>query len=225
MSFEALDDPALVLPRVMDVHGTLLRLGFKGFTAKRRINFYRQFVPLFDGGVQAQFVARRISHVSLVLMLNDEGDGRSSETGRLWATYGYPERYPKRNKIIESFKKMLSEDTHVSVSFGRDKDLREFEKTISVLVENLKTKRVDCKLDVDSAEGVVVQTIPEYEALVSAVQQTLCSERVRDTGEWWIMPEYERTDPPPRVIPVNKYSRLPNFDRRRVIRSNVRRPV
>ena len=115
---------------------------------------------------------------------------------------------------------------HVSVSFGWDKDLREFEKTISVLVENLKTKRVDCKLDVDSAEGVVVQTIPEYEALVSAVQQTLCSQRVRDTGEWWIAePEFDRTDPPPRIIPVNKHSRLPNFDRRRDIRRLVRRPV
>jgi hypothetical protein len=121
---------------------------------------------------------------------------------------------------------MLSEDTHVSVSFGWDKDLREFEKTISVLVENLKTKRVDCKLDVDSAEGVVVQTIPEYEALVSAVQQTLCSQRVRDTGEWWIAePEFDRTDPPPRIVPVNKPSRRPNFDRRRAIRRLVRRPI
>ena len=223
MSFESLDDPAIVLPRVLDVHGTFLRLGFKGFTAKR-VNFYRQFVPLFDGGVQAQFVTRRISHVALALVLNPE-DGFSYSSGRLWATFGYPERYPKGGKIIESFKKLVSDELHSNFAFNQDCDLRSFEKMLSAMIHNLKTKGVDCQRDRDSAEGVVVVTLPGYEAVVSAVRQIIGSSRDADNDFWFTADGTRFIAPSPKVIPVNKHSRLPNFDRRRDIRRLVRRPV
>ena len=204
------------------MHGTLLRLGFKGFEAKRHVNFYRQFVPLFDGGVQAQFVTRRISHVGLALVLNPE-DGFSYSSGRLWATFGYPERYPKGGKIIESFKKLVSDELQSNFAFNQDRDLRSFEKMLSAMIHNLKTKGVDCQRERDSAEGVVVETLPGYEAVVSAVRQIMGSSRNADQDFWFsdVAPEA----PSPKVIPVNKHSRLPNFDRRRIIRINVRRPV
>jgi len=224
MSFESLDDPAIVLPRVLDVHGTFLRLGFKGFTAKRVANFYRQFVPLFDGGVQAQFVTRRISHVALALVLNPE-DGFSYSSGRLWATFGYPERYPKGGKIIESFKKLVSDELHSNFAFNQDRDLRSFEKMLSAMIHNLKTKGVDCQRDRDSAEGVVVVTLPGYEAVVSAVRQIIGSSRDADNDFWFTADGTRFIAPSPKVIPVNKHSRLPNFDRRRDIRRLVRRPV
>jgi len=218
------DDPAFVVPRVLDVHGTLLRLGFKDFPVKRKANLYRQFVPLFDGGVQAQFVNRRVSHVELVVELNPEDNWSSGGTGHLWATFGYPERYPKGGKIIESFKKLVSDELHNNVAFNKDRDLLSFEKMLRTLIHNLKTQCVDCQRERDSAEGVIVETLPGYEAVVRAVRQIIGSSRKVDQA-FWFTEEVPPEVPSPKVIPVSKYSRLPNFDRRRVIRSNVRRPV
>jgi hypothetical protein len=222
MSFEKLDDPALVLPRVGDVHGTFSRLGFAGHSAKR-VQFYRQFVPLFDGGVPAQFVSRRISHISMVILLDD-----AQERGRLWIKYGYPERYRKGKKIIEGFKPLISEETYFTVNLHPDRELREFEKSMAHVIECVKTKRIDCDFDVDSETGVVKKTFPPWEAVVMAIQQTFASPRVRMTGDWWIGPEDNEKQPEldlRRVRPVGKYARLPNFDRRRDIRRLVRRPV
>lgn len=226
MSFEALDDPALLMPRVQDVHGTLLRLGFTGYTAKR-VSFYRQFVPLFDGGVKAQFVARNISHVSIVIMLDEAG-----EHGRCWIKYGYPERYPHGKKIVYGFKPLTSEETYLTVNLYPDRELREFEKTFAMVIERIKTKRVDTRFEMDSKDGVVVEEVPPWQAVVYAVQQNLCSPRVRMTGDWWIDDDPKPTQPE-IIEKATKYSRLPNFDRsarprldRRLdIRRFVRRPV
>lgn len=227
MSFETLDDPALLMPRVGDVHGTLLRLGFTGYTAKR-VSFYRQFVPLFDGGVKAQFVARNISHVSIVIMPDE-----ASEHGRCWIKYGYPERYPHGKHIVYGFKPLTSEETYLTVNLYPDRELREFEKTFANVIERLKAQRIDMTMDMDSENGVEKHEIPPWEAVVYAVQQTLCSKRVRMTGEWFIESESAPVQPEVFVEKATKYSRLPNFDRsarprldrRRDIRRFVRRPL
>lgn len=225
MSFEALDDPALVVSRVGDVHGTLLRLGFTGYTAKR-VSFYRQFVPLFDGGVKAQFVSRNISHVSIVIMPDE-----ASEHGRCWIKYGYPERYPHGKHIVYGFKPLTSEETYLTINFYPDRELREFEKTFAMVIERMKTKKVDTRFDMDSKDGVVTEEVPPWQAVVYAVQQNLCSRNVRMTGEWFI--ENEPAPTQPEIEKATKYSRLPNFDRsarprldrRRDIRRFVRRPL
>lgn len=221
MNWEALDDPAVVVPRVMDVNGTLLRLGFKGHTI-RGTNFYRLFVALYRPIAPPVYQRRQISHVEFTALMSDD------DTIRVYTTYGYPERYRKKLKIVEGFKKLLSDTTSVSISlYQHDERLRELEKTLALLITNLRAKIVDCTVERDSEYGLVKHNLPEHEALVSAVQQMLCSSRARDEDEWFI---YDPGDPAPRerssrITPINKYSRLPNFDRRLAVRRHVRRPV
>lgn len=228
MNFERTDDPALLMPKIGNVHGALLRLGFAFYSAKR-VHFYRQFVPLFEGGVKAQFVARNISHVSIVIML-DEAD----EHGRCWIKYGYPQMVPHRNKIVDTFKPLTSEETYLTINVYPDRELREFEKTFSDVINRLKTQKIDMEMDCDSEEGLTKKSINPWEAVVYAVQQSLCSERVRMTGQWFV----EDIGPHPIqpevfIEPASKRSRLPNFDRsarprldrRRDVRRFVRRPV
>lgn len=223
MNWEALDDPALVVPRVMDVRGTLIRLGFKPCSVRGSF-FYRQFVPLLCA-VPVPLVSRSISHVEL-LVLPESDDS----TLRVYASYGYPERYRKKLKIIEGFKKLLSEVTHFSVHLQTDRTLRELEKSLFTLMESLTSKRVDTKFDRDSKDGIVKTILPEHEALVLAVQQTLCNRaRAENENDWWITPaeneRYYDPEPQQKIVFVNKHSRLPNFDRRRHLRGIVRRPV
>jgi len=205
MSFEALDDPAVVLPRVGDVHGTLLRLGFAGYAAKG-MSFYRQYVPLFEGGVKAQFVIRNISHVSIVIVLTDD----PALHGKVWMKYGYPERYMRGKRLVDSFKPLISEETYLTIDFYPDWALREAEKSLSFLIESIKTKRIDMTMEVDGQK----KDIPPWEAVVYAVQQTLSSKsRMRCSGEWWIEPAPHPPQPKLRIIEASKYSRLPNFNR------------
>lgn len=216
----------MVLPRVGDVHGTLLRLGFTGYTAKR-VSFYRQFVPLFEGGVKAQFVHRNISHVSMVIMLDEE-----QHAARCWIKYGYPERYPHGKHIVYGFKPLTKEETYLTANVYPDRELREFEKTFANVIERLKTQRIDMTMDMDSENGVEKHEIPSWEAVVYAVQQTLCSKRVRMTGEWFVESEPAPVQPEIFIEKAAKYSRLPNFDRsasprldrRRVLRQVGVRP-
>lgn len=220
MSFEKLDDPALVLPRVGDVHGTLLRLGFTGYTAKG-MQFYRQFVPLFEA-VPAQFVSRKISHVSIVILLKDD----EALHGKVWMKYGYPERYPRGKKIIEGFKPLISEETYLTIDFHPDFALREAEKALGFLIESIKTKRIDMTMEVDSERGLTKKDIPPWEAVVYAVQQTLSNKsRVRCSGEWWIEPEPHPEQPDFDKLNLRRIrgqGRLPGFDRRRL---NLRQVV
>jgi len=222
MSYEAIDDPVLLLPRVGDVHGTLQRLGFAGYTGKR-MQYYRQFVPLFEGGVKAQFVSRNISHISIVILLDD-----LQEHGRLWVKYGYPERYAKGKKIIEGFKPLVSEETYFTINVHPDRELRETEKSLAFVINCVKTKRIDTSFEVDSEEGVIKKELPPWEAVVMAVQQTFASPRVRMTGEWFIeqvsepQPDFEKLDL--RRVRFAGKGRLPNFDRRPVLRQAGVRP-
>lgn len=230
MNWEALDDPALLVPRVLDVHGTLLRLGFHVCSIRSGV-FYRQFVRLLrpvDPPIISTTRKRQISHVELVVCFHDT-------TTRIYAAYGYPERYKKKLKLIEHFVKLLAEVTssHIDMAL-RDDRLREFEKNIKGLIECLTTKVIDCACERDSETGLVKFTMPEHEALVAAVQQTLCVGFAHKKDEWWT----DESDPQAtegyplfgaksgRVSARSQnLSRLPNFDRRRDIRRSVRRPV
>lgn len=76
---------------------------------------------------------------------------------------------------------------------------------------------------------IVKETVPEHEALMSAVKAGLKSNidySKNDVGWWMLEKEPEKQEPlRPRISPVNKYSRLPNFHRSRHLRGIVRRPV
>jgi hypothetical protein len=220
VNWEALDEPALVLPRVMDVHGTLLRLGFTG-QSQQGNDFYWQFVPLFGGGIPAQFHARRISHVRLALSPND-----AFNHVNLNASYGYPERYRKKNKIIIDFKRLSNHTSHRSLLLHDDRDLRSVEKLLLKLIDCIQNRVLVCTMQVDTADGVDIKHLEPHEAIVYAVEQEIeCDfSRTSDDDVWWIPPP--TPDPPPiECTPVNKYSRLPNFDRRRDVLRHVRRPV
>lgn len=229
MSFEDIDDPALLVPRVLDVHGTLLRLGFQMCSIRSDV-FYRQFVPLLrpvDPPIISTARKRQISHVELVVC-------SQGTTTRIYAAYGYPERYKKKLKLIEHFVKLLAEVTssHIDMA-SRDDRLREFEKNIKGLIECLTTKVIDCTCERDSETGLVKATMLEYEALVTAVQQTLCVGFAHKKDEWWTDDNEPATEgyqlfgiKSGRVRGQNQnLSRLPSFDRRRDIRRSVRRPV
>jgi hypothetical protein len=225
MSFDDLDDPSVVMPRVGDVHGTLTRLGFTGYTAKS-MQYYRQIVPLFEA-LPAQFVTRNISHVSIVIFLMDD----LQLHGKVWIKYGYPERFPRGKKIIEGFHPLISAETFLTIDFHPDWALRQAEKSLAYVVDSIKTKRVELTEEVDSEGGIVKMAIPPWEAVVKAVRATLNSNRVRCSGEWWIESEPHEKQPEleklrlRRIQPAGKYARLPNFDCRRDVRRLARRPV
>lgn len=210
MSFETVDDPVYLLPKVMDVHGTLIRLGFEYLTAKR-IHFYRRFVPLYDGGVPAQFVTRRISHVSFVVIWDQE-----MRNARMWVKYGYPERYTRGKKIVVGFKPLISTEDHVSFGLGKDQDLRKFERVLTVLLDNLQHKRID------TATVSGCEVLP-WDALPAAVSEIIHSRSLSlPTGEWFLDDDYPPKQPDFKTIAVNKYSRLPNFNRSVLRQFNVR---
>ena len=215
MSEEDWDDPAVVLPRVGDVDGTLRRLGFTGYTAKG-LQFYRQYVPLFGGGVKAQFVNRNVSHISIVILFAEKEDDPvygSMYAGKVWLKYGYPERERHRNKLVDVFKPLISRETHLTIDFYPDSALRAAEKSLRFLIEGLKTQQID------------TSSMPPWEAVVALVQQLLNNKsRMRCTGQWWLW----ETPPPPepklRIIKADKYSRVPNFYRPLFIRQMPVRP-
>lgn len=229
MNWEALDDPALVVPRVLDVHGTFLRLGFSFFMSKG-VPFYRYFVPLFEGGVKAQFSNRNISHVSISVVPNKE-----QEHADIQIKYGYPVRYRKKDKIILDFKILTSTGTTfaIHVSLYPDEELRRTEKVLQALIENLKTKQVRLTKEVDSEEGIIQQEVLPCEALVSAVESAFSdfATNIWTTNDkdknWWFdydcdpKTEDKRLSQPDKFLPT----RLPNLDRRRDIFRHIRRPV
>lgn len=213
MKTELLDDPALVLPRVLDVHGTLLRLGFKGYST-RRGHFYRQMVPLFGGGVKAQHGHRNISHLCCTIEISEDRG-----VGNCWIKYGYPTRRmsgKKSKKIIEEFVTLNSDTTFVSIRFQPDHDLREAEKSIRFLFDQMKTKAIDCSVDVDSETGVIKTSIPGYEAVVQAVQGTLAKPDVKMVGEYWVDDDYEPPVPTQPYIRRQSH-RMPNFQKKDVV--------
>ena len=236
MNWEALDDPALVVPRVLDVHGTLTRLGFvPRFKPHGVFCFYRQFVPLFrpiDPPPSVSSSRRHISHVDLIVTLDTSGD----DTSRIQACYGYPERYKKKLKLIESFVKLLDNVTSTNINFNRqDNRLREFEKMVGELVACLKTKVLDTAVELDSDTGLVKVAIPDYDALTQAVGHYLCVRLAHHKeDEWWSDASEAPVDPHYSMIGAKSgrvssrspnLSRLPSHDRRRLIRNSVRRPV
>lgn len=219
MNWEALDDPALVLPRVLDVHGTFLRLGFTGHT-RRGTNFYWKFVPLFGGGIPGQYSARHISHVHLTLTAIDDS------YVRLQASYGYPERYRKKDKIILGFKPLTSHISQKNLSVYPDHYLRNAEKLIRELIDCIQNRQLVCSMQVDTAQGIENSKLEPYVALAYAVDQTIDCDFIVSQCDWWIKPP---SDSPPDPIqtsaPASRYSRLPNFRPPRNVFHHVRRPV
>lgn len=227
MNVDELDAPALVLPRVLDVHGTFLRLGFTGFAGgKRQLEHYRLDVPLFNG-ITVPNTVRRISHVHFVIIMSHQ----DSTEGRIYAKYGYPERYPKGKKIILNFKPLLREETNERLNFSSDQRLMEFERMLRLLTFNLKNFPLDLNEVVDSAEGLVNRKQEETQALVGAVVGALCNPMQEDEVMTWFEISGEPKKASHERIPArapNAYSRqprLPNFDRRRHVFRQVRRPV
>ena len=69
LDIEELDTPELTLPRVLDIPGALLRLGFVRLTDTARSRFYRLLTPLYAGGLPTASSRpngrRRASHVCI----------------------------------------------------------------------------------------------------------------------------------------------------------------
>lgn len=225
MSADDLDSPALVLPRVLDIHGTFLRLGFTGYAANRQcLEHYRMDVPLFNGGIVVTGSARRCSHVHFRIIMNSH----DATEGRIHAKYGYPERYPKRKKIILSFKALLRDETHESLDFSSDQRLMAFENRMRLLVFNLKNFPLDLNETVDSEDGLVERQKAEADALEGAVASAFYRNDKVDVNTWFEI----NMEPEPKASyewaaprTPNRQSRLPNFDRRRHVLRHVRRPV
>lgn len=226
----ALDDPALTVPRVLDVHGTLTRLGFTYWPEvkiARRYGqgaFYRLFVKLFHP-VDPPIIQRerKISHAEFVATCNDEDDLM------LRVSFGYPERYKKKLKIIENFQKMLSDSIHERISLhNHDDRLRNLEARLKQLIERLATKRVDCTVEKDSKTGLVTVTIPEHEALRQVVHNAIdCHSPSQPQQDWWLEPE-ERPQKQTGIYEPELRRRIyrPSWDRRQVGRHrNVRRGI
>lgn len=148
MDYALLDDPAIVLPRLMDVHGTFRRLGFVYWGKNRvRDGFYRQFVPLYAG--VASPAVRQISHLNFTVRLSDE-----EEHAIVMITYGFPFRIPGRRKIREGFHDLTGKFTLLRMSLRGDKDLRETEKRLAQAIDTIKTKAIDLSDELPS-QGVV----------------------------------------------------------------------
>ena len=209
MNFEQLDNPAVVLPRVGDVHGTLTRLGFSRYTTGEK-QFYRQFVPLFEGGVPAPEGRRRISHVNILLWLVDEPEPH----GKVWLTYGYPERSSRHahirgTKLVYGFKPLIRKETYLKVDLYPDAALRDAERLFAALIDRLMHKRIA----VDKGGN------QPWMVLVYSTEQALRnSATIYCPDAWWGAPEPPALpEPPPdlqRIIPANARARLPRFDQR-----------
>lgn len=224
MDIPDVDDPSYVVPRVMNVDATLLRLGLTPCRLRRHGFFYRRFVPLY-APVLVPMVSRCISHVNLTVFTDVDHD---FPLLRIYAGYGYPERHRKKLKIIDGFRHLISETTTTNFTLSEDSTLLRVERMLRRLMDRLSGARLECARERDTDHGVVKVTLREHEALIEAVRATLEYSRgtERET-EWWDL-QPEREDEPRaanKIIPANKYSRLPNFDRRGHLRRVVRRPV
>lgn len=232
MKIEALDDPAVNLPRVLDVHGTLLRLGFKLFT-HRYGAFYRQFVELYRPVDPPVYQGKRkISHVELLVnyVSQDKHSNQFvSSSPSVTAHFGYPERYKKKLKLIENFVQLMTEPACTNVAlYEHDDRLRKFESRISDLIKNLRMRSLDCVITVDSNEGLTTKTLPGHEALLQAVRSAFEIHR-EEAAEWWSDINVEPHREGVKVDAGHRYAqrlngRLPNFDRRRDIRRSSFRP-
>lgn len=189
----------------MDVRGTFERLGFV-WHYQKGVEYAIAHVQLFHP-MEAQFVRRAISHVCFVVALEGEERRRLGVQMR----YGYPVDIHRGAKVVHSFKDLTTSDS-TYWEFPDDRTLREIEALFRDLFKHLRTKTIDCTaFDQDRHRRVV----PGYDALRAAVRQGLSSktrwQRSQDVGDWWL-DEVKQEEPCP-VVPANKYSRLPNFDK------------
>lgn len=225
MNFRAIDDPALLLPRVMDVRGTLQRLGFAPCVYKGE-RFYRLNVLLFYP-VESKLCRRAISHVSLSATVFDcYTDPRYSEEFRLhvWAYYGYPTKRTRGHRIVTDFKSLATEEQFEYV-IRKDSDLLATESVLRQAIENIRTKKINRTfMDDDLNE----REMPGWEALECAVRSDLHKKnniwkppRLRSEDSWW-----DISVPKPHVDAgfhkLRVKPRLPNFDRGQ-LRGLVRR--
>jgi hypothetical protein len=206
MNFKALDDPALLMPRVMDVRGTFERLGFVWHTFKK-YEYALAHIQLFCP-VEAKFTRRGISHVGVMVTLNERDDSTLLNVN---FNYGYPAKANRGPRVVRIFKELANPDS-AEWSIRDDGQLRELERLFRALISNLRTKAISCIIVGESGE----RHVPGYEALSRAVRVGLATrDRWRRSGEegdgWWVDVElsHQARDP----VPFKASSRLPNFDR------------
>ena len=189
----------------MDVAGTLERLGF-AFLAIRKHKYYRQFVPLVDGGLPPAKGERRISHVNFCMGLSDD-----DLAGRLTINYGYPTRHMRRGKIYLGFRPTVRERHDMTLNFTRDEYLREFEHQFSKLKEALMTTRVKTEVIVQLKDGDETRTVTPHHAMFLAVENS-----IGRGGRWfdmWVGESIQPDEPKPSLDRRSIHGRLPNFTR------------
>ena len=228
LDIEELDTPELTLPRVLDIPGALLRLGFVRTTDTRRNKFYRLLEPLFAGGLPATSSRpngrRRASHVCIDASLMET---RSSmhESGvpteiSLQIKCGYPYTKQRKLKLVVGFIPLLDVNYYLHVTFSRDVYLTTFERNIAALITNLKTKRLCTNVLHDSLEGLIKVSITPAEALNNALVNAI-DNRVALQAEsvYWALeaepaPTHRERESTSFRGSSDRSGRLPNFNRR-----------
>ena len=214
------DDPALVMPKVMDVDGTLTRLGFKGHTTLKDGQFYLLTVPLFGGGVKSGYVGRKISHARFCVRVDYE-----MHTVNVMTSYGYPYNLMKKNKILAGFRTMTGEISYITVYLSKDSMLIAVETMFKQLSRFLITCRINPADFVKNGKE-----LPPHAALAKTVQAALsklesyvphkkASFVQADDGVYWDAPA--EADSKKREI---RKQRLNDFNRQRHMFRHAVRP-
>ncbi len=219
MNFKALDDPALLLPRVMDVTGAFKRMGFVwGYNRCHDAGQCTRNIQLFHP-VESERQRRPISHAHFLIIWR-------ADTLDVNVGYGYPTRRRNSRKIVAGFKELADGD-HRDFSVSDDIALRHVEKTLKELIHHLEHHALDLRgLDDDGNS----HDLNGWEALSCAVQSGLSCKpstikkhsKWFEIESWWLEEPKEARVRPPRV--VHRQGRLPNHGSRKQLLKFVRRP-
>lgn len=231
MSWEAVDSPDIVLPRVLNVRAALTRVGFTLFVTKRA-TFYRMCVQLHNR-IDPPIIqgTRKVSHVLFVAVLQaDQGHGEHLRGCSVSASYGYPYNYTRKQKVVLEFKQLIGERTTGTYSFSHDSELVAFENAMLALVKNLQTSLIAVqRVSTWSRErhGYEDRVLAPHASLIRSVKLSLDgAKHPKATPETFFIQEETEAEPTGTWYPMlpEPAHRLPNFDRRRSIRSRIRRP-
>lgn len=211
------------MPKVLDIDGTLIRLGFKGHTTLRDGQFYQRNVPLFNGGVKAGYNGRRVSHAQFCMRPVDSGGTGGSF--HIKAYYGYPSSRMKKKKLLMGFRCMTSETSYSALYLTDDLTLMVFEQNMQELLNLLLTCRIN-------TTGSDLKERTPHGALAYKVQE--CFDTIANRKQKWhqyATPACDfYVDEPDQVEPVrstktrlkDRHSRLPAHVGGHVFRHTVR---
>ena len=218
-----IDDPMLLIPRVLDVFGTLKRLGFVRYKYQRSC-IYRLLVKLHEHGVPVPSCRRNSTHVCFDLHITLNKDGFVTPHDQLVVRHGYPMLKHRRGRLQLKFQNNGTNEGRQLVDFTLDRHLRRFEGTLNALVTRLKTQPIAVDSLMDNADGLVMAEKPPHESLDALLTDILVDMANRDVGEklyWNVESEDYEQDKPQVVSP--KVNRRLASDNRHMFRHTGRK--